>query len=82
MSKEPFRFLGKREVEERDRLGRPMKVTHCEYEASFWEGPSEPGQIGRYVRHRVSDTYFNAKGRFLNTAPSVSYYDQLRRAVA
>jgi hypothetical protein len=49
-----------------------------EYEASFWDGPSMPGEDGRYVRRRVKDQIIN--GRLLNTSPSVSYYHALSKA--
>lgn len=52
---------------------------HCEYEASFWEGPLYAGQTGRYVRTKCTDIWTGKK--FLNTSPSVSYYSQLVKAI-
>lgn len=68
--KKPFRFIRKRKT---------STGVECEYEASFWEGPLNAGESGRYVRTRISDFYAN--GRFANTSPGVSYYSELLRAV-
>jgi hypothetical protein len=71
MDKLPFNFLRKWRVKEE---------SHCEYEASFWEGPIYAGQKGRYRRVKCHDIW-NGK-KFLNTAPNVSYYSQLVKAVS
>jgi hypothetical protein len=68
--KKSFKFI---------RKWRDKNGYHCEYEVSVWEGPIRPGQTGRYVLHNVTDTIVN--GRPLNTAPSVSYYGELARAL-
>lgn len=74
--KKPFRFIRKW----RDEYGN----LRCLYEASFWEGPLEAGQQGRYVRRTledyVIDVWRNDKivgKRVANTSPNVSYYGEL-----
>ncbi len=79
-----FRFLRKwkGELPGLTPSAKPVPVVHCEYEASFWEGPEQSGQVGRRRTVRCSDTFIPKSGRFVNTSPSVSYYDQLRKAFA
>lgn len=72
-TKKPFRF--DRRWREDDESGSRDLVA---YEASFWEGPTEPGEQGRYVHMRVRDEVVN--GRLLDTAPSVSFYGELVKA--
>lgn len=57
----------------------PAGLVRFEYEASFWEGPVVAGQSGRRVTKICSDVLI--KGRPINTAPSVSYYGQLLKAI-
>lgn len=77
--KPPFRFLRKWVEVERLCDGSERLVTHCEYEAGFWEGPTEPGEVGRYVKFKCRDTV--TPHGLLNTAPSVSYYSALVKAL-
>lgn len=46
-----------------------------------WEGPWEAGQVGRYVEKEIEDILWDDdRGRrFLNTARSVSCWDDLLR---
>jgi hypothetical protein len=64
----------------KDMFGQPEEVLALEYSASFWEGPEAPGETGRRVTRTCRDIFH--KGRFLNTSPSVSYYQQLLKAVS
>ena len=60
----------------RDPLPDGTKGPLCiRYSALFWEGPSEPGETGQYRKVVSDDVLIN--GRWLNTAPSVSYYGRL-----
>ena len=76
--KQPFKFIRKWTEDERQPDGQIIKRLHCEYEASFWEGPVYAGQKGRYVRTRCTDKVHD--GRFMNTSPGVSYHSQLRKS--
>lgn len=80
--KKPFRFLSKRIETYYDPFtGKHRKLVVLQYEASFWEGPIEAGKVGRYVTRRCDDIFFPDRRRFLNTAPSVSYFSSLLAAV-
>jgi hypothetical protein len=74
-----FRFIRKWTVEECARPDGPThKVLCAEYEASFWEAPVEPGEVGYYYKRRCVARW---KGRrWSNACPSVSYYSKLCKA--
>ena len=73
MVKQPFRLIRKWRDDEGE--------LRCEYEASLWEGPIEAGQVGRYIRVKCADHWLEDSERFASTAPSVSYYRELVKAV-
>lgn len=79
-----FKFIRQwKEVPTDGSTGQP---TVCfEYEASFWEGPLEVGQQGRRYTQRVIDRVkYDDDGLFAgfaNTAPNVSYYSALKKAL-
>ena len=61
-------------------MKKPFKIISKDargvtYEADFWEGPLEAGETGRYVRRRFTASSLS------NVSPSVSYYDELKRAL-
>ena len=81
MSKQPFAVID----------ARDKTVT---LEADYWEGPTEAGRAGRYVRRRFVEQWIDRKeydvtgarrvrpGRPLNASPNVSYYSRLLAAFA
>lgn len=80
-----FRVIRKWSEPHRTPLGVDVPGLRCEYEAGFWEGPLEPGQVGQRVTRRVLDRVsYSPSGHVLgmaNTAPSVSYYSQLKKSL-
>ena len=68
MSKQPFAI-----IEKHREGGKVIAVT---YEADFWEGPTEPGEKGRYRRLRFTITNLR------NESPNLSYYAKLKAAFA
>jgi hypothetical protein len=61
-------------------FGKPEQIKVVKYEARFWEGPLQSGDKGRYVTCECNDVFM--RGKFLKTAPSVTYYGKLLAAVS
>ena len=76
----PFKLIRKWTTRETDCFGRSYTSTHVEYEADFWEGPTQAGDKGRYVRHHFTDRTMPG-GWFLNVSRNVSFAPKLQRAI-
>lgn len=80
-----FKFIRKWNELGANLQGEPCVRTFCEYEASFWEGPTAAGGKGQYARKVCRDEIFGRiDGRqwdvFLHTSPGVSYFSALLKA--
>lgn len=80
-----FRIIRKWAEPRKTFTGADVAGACCEYEAAFWDGPLSSGQAGKRVTRVISDRVaYRPDGTpfgMMNTAPSVSYYGQLKKAM-